>query len=256
VRLIVGAPVAHRAWALPRWFECLAAQTVRPDGVVLLHSGNPEDETWRVAIEQATVHGFDLLIEHDHHWPHERTDNKRYATLAGLRNELLRLVRDKMRADLFLSLDTDIMLEDPETIQRLDCMLTDGCDLASCATFLHPAASAPDVDEEIFWAYNAGWVNKDRANPWDARDGWLRPLPNEIDWTATYRIDIPMGVWLGNRQVLDCRYKWHVSGEDLGFAQDLQEHGLVCRWDASLRARHYWQESHLPGTRANPLVIA
>lgn len=245
-RLIVGAPVAHRAWALPRWFECLASQTIRPDGIVLLHSGQPQDETWTVAREQADRHGFDLLIEHDERWPHERTDNpQRYETLAGLRNDLLGLVRDRMRADRFLSLDTDIMLHDPGTIERLGQMLDDGCDLASCATFLHPAASDPNVDNEIFWAYNAGWTNTERPNAWAARDGWLRPLPEELDWTATYRIDIPMGIWLGTRAVLDCRYKWHISGEDLGFAQDLQEHGLRCHWDASLRAKHYWQESHL-----------
>lgn len=236
--LVCGAPVANREWALPHWFECLASQTVRPDRLIFVHSGQWGDETWQALFTGAEQHGFDLDVLHDPRAPHQRIDNARYQTLADLRNQLLTAAQDA-RADQFLSLDTDVMLEQPDTIEHLQTMLTD-CDLASCATFLHPAASKPDVEHEIFWAYNAGWLPKDLT-----AHGFIRPLPNELDWDATHRIDIPMAIWLGNQQALYCRYAWHESGEDIAFGRALQAAGLICHWDPRVRAKHYWQPSHL-----------
>jgi hypothetical protein len=50
-----------------------------------------------------------------------------------------------------------------------------------------------------------------------------------------------------NRRVLEhCRYRWHESGEDLGFAQDLDRIGARCAWDTGLKARHLertWDET-------------
>lgn len=236
--LVCGAPVANRAWALPHWFECLAAQTVRPDRLVFVHSGRVDDDTWQALLVGARRHDFTIRLLHDPQAPHERTDNARFGTLANLRNTLLTTVQD-MGADQFLSLDTDVMLEQPDTIERLQAMVALGFDLASCATFLHPDASNPDVDHEIFWAYNAGWL------PMAGARGFIRPLPNEIDWAQVHRIDIPMAIWLGNRHVLGCRYSHHESGEDIAFAHSLRDADLKCVWDPRLRAKHYWQPSHL-----------
>ena len=140
MRLIVGAPVANRAWSLPRYFECLAAQTRRPDGFAFIHSGRPGDATWRTIVTETSRHGFDALdLWHNPAPPHQRHDDKRFATLATLRNELLEVVRDSIQADLFLSLDTDILLEDPRTIEQLEALiLAERCDVAqpvtSCTT--------------------------------------------------------------------------------------------------------------------------
>lgn len=237
-RLIVGCPVASRAWSLPTWFACLAAQTRRPDGFVFIHSGAPHDETWMVLQREAARHQFSpVVLHHNEAPPHPRHDNERFRTLVGLRNEMLRVARDGLGADLLLSLDTDVMFEDPHTIERLVEML-DECDVASPVTFLHPLASRPDADlSQPCWAYNAGW--------WGDGDTLARPIPEQLPWGDTLRIDIPMAVWLGNRQAMDCRYAHHPSGEDLGFAQDLREHGLTCLWDTSLRARHVWCEQDL-----------
>jgi hypothetical protein len=59
-------------------------------------------------------------------------------------------------------------------------------------------------------------------------------------------IGVPMAAIAMNRRVLrDCRYRWHESGEDLGFAQDLDRIGARCAWDTGLKARHLWDETHL-----------
>lgn len=243
-RLVCAAPVAYRAWALPRWFECLAAQTRRPGVVILLHSGTPRDDTWMTAEREAARHGFDLVLRHDGRQPHQRHDNERFRTLVDLRNRLRALALTE-GAERYLSLDTDVMLTNPHTIQRLEQHVAGGADIASPATFLHPAASDPDVTEDIFWAYNAGWWPVGEGDVHDPHRGWLRPQPHEICWGTAMRIDIPMAVWLGNLKALSCRYEWHYSGEDLGFAQDLDERDLLVVWDTALRAEHIWCEQHM-----------
>lgn len=248
-RLVCAAPVADRAWALPTWFACLAAQTRRPDLVLLLHSGSVQDDpTWETAHEQARAHRLPLIMLHDSRPPHDRHDNERFRTLADLRNRLLRVARD-LRAERYLSLDTDVMLDDPQTLERLEGWIDDGADIASPATFLHPAASDPAVDEEIFWAYNAGWWAP-HGTRHDPRRPWVRHECAAIDWGRAHRIDVPMAAWLGSGRAFDCCYEWHESGEDLGFAQDLDERALTCVWDAGLRAKHIWCREHLQAAEA------
>lgn len=248
-RLIAAAPVADRAWALPRWFHCLARQTRRPDGVLLIHSGEIRDDTWEAAVSAACAHGFELNIQTNDLTAHARHDNERFRTLAALRNELLERVGD-LGAELLLSIDTDVMLTNAHTIERLEHHIDEGADIASPATFLHPAASDPAVEgDHTFWAYNAGWW-KDGGTPHDPTRDWVRHETQAIHWGSAHRIDIPMAVWLGNEKALDCRYEWHRSGEDLGFAQDLDERDLLCVWDTGLRAEHIWCPEHLRAQEA------
>lgn len=242
--LIVGAPVADRAWALPHWFECLSRQTRQPDGFVFLHSGRADDGTAQ-AIWDGVSDTWCCLV-HDQRAPHSRHDNERFATLADLRNQMLKLAVGQMRADLFLSLDTDIMLEDPRTIERMVEMLNEGAEVASVHTAFHPLASDPEAEVDGHcWAYNAGWWRPGSSLD-DSQRPWERPTPDQVPWGETLSIDIPMGVWLADRDVLErCRYRWHEGGEDLGFAQDLDRHDFECWWDTSIYAPHIWQASHL-----------
>lgn len=249
-RLIVGCPVANRAWSLPYWFECLAAQTRRPDGFAFVHSGHVGDDTWIALQREAARHGFrNVGIHHDVSPPHPRHDNERYRTLALLRNRMITLAAGALQADLLLSLDTDIMLENPATIETLVGLVEQGYDIATPVTFLHPAASDPDTDAEIFWAYNAGWwAPGGRLD--DPRRAWLRPAPDSIEWGAQIEIQVPMAVWLGNAAAMRCRYRWHEGGEDLGYAQDVDEHGLRVIWDTSLKCQHVWCETDMHAIEA------
>lgn len=245
MRLIVGCPVADRAWSLPTWYRHLAAQTRRPDGFVFVHSGTRYDDTWDAVWREAATNDFPKpVLHHDERTPHQRHDNGRFGTLVVLRNEMIRIARDRLHADLLLSLDTDVMLEDPRTIERLVEML-DECDLASPLTYLHPGASKPDADlSQPCWAYNAGWWRQDGRLD-DPQRPWERPHPDKIPWGKTLQIDVPMAVWLAGRRAMACHYAFHESGEDLGFAQDLDRHELTCLWDTSLLCRHVWQETDL-----------
>lgn len=239
-RLIVGCPIANRAWAVGHWVDCLARQTRRPDAFAFIHSGDGDTMTamWRCLL----AHRFDTVrVQHDARPAHPRHDNARFATLAALRNQLLNLVQS-MGADLFLSLDSDIMLEDPRTIERLCDLVDDGADIAQPVTFLHPLAPRTwSPAEQTCWAYNFGWLSGDTG----PRARWTRPSPNDLPWGSVMRITVPMACWLGNRCAIDCRYEPHESGEDIGYALSLRRAGVECVVDSGLYAPHVWEEGRL-----------
>lgn len=212
--------------------------------LAFVHSGG-RDSTWRAIRREADRHEFRFAYTHFPRPAHQRHDNERYRTLAEARNELLRSVQ-AVEADLFLSLDSDIMPEDPETIERLERLIVeDGFDLAQPVTFLHPQAPPTWSPAQLpCWAYNAGWFPPGRELDGCKRP-WTRPAVENIPWGSRVEIDIPMACWLGNRRTIDCRYRWHESGEDIGFAQDLERAGLRCVWDTGLYARHIWADVDL-----------
>lgn len=239
-RLILGAPVANRAWALPAWFDHLAAQSRPPDGVVFVHSGHRGDETWEALRHGAALLGLDhVRVVHDPAPAHERGDPARYATLARLRNRLLAEARLFENPDVFVSLDSDVLLTDPSTLENLEGHLHAGADTASPVLWL---ASDHQPDSE---AYNAGWWATTDTGSGD-RAFYRRPVA-AIPWGETVQIDVPMAAVAMNRRVLDrCRYRWHECGEDLGFAQDLDLIGARCVWDTTLVAKHVWSQAELP----------
>lgn len=243
MKLIVGAPVARRDWILPRWFDALDKQTRRPDGLCFVHSGGIGDATWQQLRAGATRLRVPVRIDHDASTPHGRNDNDRFRTLARIRNRLLDQVAD-LDADLFLSLDTDILLQDPTTIARLERLVTSGdCDIAAPLAFLHPGAPAAwTPGQTVCWAYNFGFLTGDQ----DPHRSWQRPHPSALPWGELVRMHVPMGAWLGNRAAIDVPYDWHVSGEDLGYAHNARDAGLECIADTSLYACHVWSPEHLP----------
>lgn len=240
--LLVGCPIANRAWALPEWFRCLDAQSRRPDGLVFVHSGyagdDPssyrEDPTWLACEAGAEMLGVPIHLHHDPGFWHPRHDNQRFHTLARLRNVMLDLA-DGLDADQFLSLDSDIMLRNPDTIQTLLGLIDEGWATASPVTWLHPAGKGS-------WAVNAGlWNHASGPVP-----SWVRPDPEGLPWGANIRIDIPMAAMLMNRKVIEkVRYRWHEGGEDIGFAHALREQDCTNVWATSLEAEHIWSERHM-----------
>lgn len=248
-RVVLGAPVAHREWVLPAYFDAIAAQTVRPDAFLFVHSGTRYDATWQALAAGAALVGRDeLTILHDSRPPHQRHDNARFGTLAVLRNTLLAMAVGMLDADVLISLDTDVLLEDRRTIERLLELLDEGWDTASPVTWLHPLG-------EGSWAYNAGWWSWPAADRQLGGRGphrpWTRPGPEHVAWGVTLAIDVPMAATAMSRRVLErCRYRWHEAGEDLGFAQDLDRLGMACAWDTTLKARHVWDPTQLEAAPA------
>lgn len=249
MKLVVAAPVCHRAWALPTWYRCLASQTRPPDEILFVHGGARGDKTWD-AIDDCTAETRIRTHRlHDNGDCHQRHDNERFHTLARLRTFMLASCRVFTDADVVLSLDTDIMLEDPTSIEQLAGMLG-RVDVASCLTNFHP---------DMQWTRNAGYLGNEGHHPREALDAgkpedlgtwpWRRAeIDPQFAEGGIQPIDIPMGiVMLGPRAFRQRQvpYRWHESGEDIGFGINLKLAGLDAGWLPSVTARHVWDETKL-----------
>jgi hypothetical protein len=247
VKLVVGAPVCDRDWALPRWFECLRQQTRPPDEYVFVVN-DVTGNTRRLLHDLAPVEVPQLSYAVDETRYIPRQERQRhsaehvYGDFAKRRNALLRMVL-KRDPDVFLSLDTDIMLEDPTVIGRLLQLLsapkklTEGPPaLVAPCTFLHPTGRASECFNAAWWA---------AGDPGSPDRAWRRATAEDAA-EGVQLIDIPMAAVMMRRSVAErCRYRYHAQGEDLGFAQDLERLGYRCLWDPDLEVRHVMSEDAL-----------
>ena len=117
MHVVVGAPVAERAWVLPRWYEAVIAQA-RPglDVEVVCHYTQSSDATlalltgWGATVicdpslPTRTLHSIER-----HTWRFGRRGGDA-GYMAHLRNVLVEWVESATDADYFFSLDTDIIL--------------------------------------------------------------------------------------------------------------------------------------------------
>ena len=238
-------------WIGPAWFRCLGEQSLQPSAYcfVVSRDGPAASDIGPYVPSGATL---DLMrLSQPFHDRNARNgdpkDRCRAQHFSDLRNaaRMLALATD---CDLFLSLDTDVLLEDPQAIEKMVNTLLGprrgnplapyAWDLVSPLTYLHPQGDASGC-------YNAGlW----RAGaPGDPQRIWERVGVNEaVCRKPPVRIQIPMAVYLMRRQVLAmCKYKSHEAGEDMGFADALDQHEFRCGWMTDLKVRHVWGESYL-----------
>lgn len=230
-RIVLGAPVADRAWALPRWLDQIEQQTVQPDALVFVHTdtGDGTREILRAAQDRWPVEIVDAPGPVVHRRDRNRDRVGAYSMLADLRNRLLDHALG-LNADVIVSLDTDIFLTESTAIEQLVDRL-DKAPLSTPLVYLHEQGVTAGT-------YNAGyWV--------DAGSGperrWRRPSVAEFLNAAgrPRQVDVPMACVAMRRDVaLTCRYRYHEAGEDLGFGLDLDRNGLWADWLTGLHCPH------------------
>jgi len=229
----VAAPVADRAWALERWFHYLERQTVQPHAFAFVATDTGDGTVGALRCGWAEVA---VQVAREQYIPRERRQQDlRFFTeqIAMLRNRLMQLALSMHPTHIF-SLDTDIMLTDPTTIERL----LEACDWCPLA--------APMVSlSEHFPCYNAAqWFSRD---PGPTR-AWRRLEPSdEFLADATWiPVDIPMAAVMMRSWVPEgCSYGYHEAGEDMGFALSLDRHGFRTAWLPHVETVHVMQPARL-----------
>lgn len=213
MRLLVGCPVAHRDWVLPRWFDhveaaCVVAD-VEPEFVFVCDRRDPSWACIEMLAPDARIVPCVTTRGRD-----ERQWNpRRYVEMASLRNELLRAVR-QAKPDAFLSLDSDILLHPAqlglllESLQRFDavggrCYMTKtGVKFPSYAML--------------------------------GKSGSLqRP-----DAVGVFEVDVIMAIKLMGPAALEVHYQVDAQGEDIGWSKACRGHGLRLGWDGRVAAKH------------------
>jgi hypothetical protein len=233
----IGAPVAERAWILPRWFECLRKQTLQPVGFIFIYSKS-KDATWDVLREHCPEDAH--LIAKKTVLPYytreqrgsDPSDQWRAQHMSDLRNSLRREFMGTDGEYLF-SLDTDILLQDETTIQKLvqsiDPYVTD---------VVQPLVHLSPLEDQSA-AYNAGWLG---PGEFDFTQPWFRASHDQVlSMHSPITIEVPMAAVMMRRHVVGMtKYKAHECGEDIGFAQGLKKHKFVVKWRTDIKTRHVW----------------
>jgi hypothetical protein len=233
MHLLIGCPVAGRAWIMDTWFahveESLVCAGVDDAEYVFL--ADQTDPTVEVIIDSC---------ERPLHWVwHEEGENgrtwdleggrtwnaKRYDYMVEIRNLLLAKVRS-LQPDLFLSLDSDILL-DPKTIGllmedvgRFDAvglkcyMTTTGKQFPSYAMLRGSALFRKDID--------------------------YGPSP----------VDVIMGGKLMTPKAYSVDYKFDSHGEDIGICRAWKDAGVSMGFEGRVVNKHVMAESWL--TRVDP----
>lgn len=217
--ILIGCPVYQREWILPDWFAAIEGQTIPLDQLGFIFEVDPQDLTTIEALmDFSEVHPelrcFDIIVndreEHAHHPEGHRSWNvMRYQAMANMRNDLLNRVTCK-DPDRYFSLDSDILLENPTTIEKL-VELTETLDAVSPLTFMTPDGT--DFPNVMTWASEPG--------------GYAMRKTHTYPIGSVFQSDIIMAAVMMSKQVYqNSRYGVHRQGEDLGWSADCAMKGL------------------------------
>jgi hypothetical protein len=213
--LMIGCPVAHRAWVLDRWFDHIemAAKNafVEPEFVFV---GDPKDRSFEVIRRRA---GDFTLVE----VPNGKGDDTRvwnqdrYRVMVDLRNRLLGAVRD-LQPDYFLSLDSDILLHPFVLDSLLDDMAKDTYDAVGAKTYMtQTGTNCPS------WARLS-----------------TRGDLQRYDTEGYFPCQVIMAVKMMRASAYGVDYELHVQGEDIGWSLACQRAGLKLAWDGRYGSKH------------------
>lgn len=222
MRLIVGAPVYQRAWALGRWFDSLFRQKMdlKQTGLVFAHtSGN--DSTLEIIEKWGQKFDSLSIIPCEDVKAFGDRDPERYYSLAILRNRIFDKLRE-IQPDYYFSWDSDILL--PEG--TLKGLLKDKKNIVGPYVDLVPPNGIPNCATKI-------------------GDGFRRrkPYAQFYPQTGLYEVDAVFAVSLMEQKVFNaCSYGYHPGGEDFFMAQQCIDAGFHSFVDARFIGQHLYHK--------------
>lgn len=237
MNVLIGLPIYDRAWIVPDWFAAIEQQNFPLENLGFIFITAPHDpETIRELVRWSEAHPqvtcFDIVTNydepHDGHpegsriWTHAK-----YAKMATLRNQLLDLVTCR-EPDLFFSLDSDILLENPNTIRYLAQL---SAHLPAISPLLYMTPQNIDFPSTMSWLDNPG----ERA----AR------APDYPIGTV-FQTDVIMAAKMMTPDVYRrVRYEFHHQGEDLGWSAQAARLGIPLYAATTIYCPHIMSRSKL-----------
>lgn len=234
MKILIGMPVYKRAWILRDWFAAIEAQSIPLDQLgFIFELGPDDDETHNILYDWHANHPqvwcFDGIIrENERHAMHadgfrEWTHGK-YYTLVNLRNNLLeRAVCHQ--PDRYFSLDSDILITNPKTIEHL-ANLTESLDAVSLLCYMR-WKHARDVEHPsvMSWQTEHGGRAERRLQEYPLGD--------------LFQSDVIMAAKMMSKQVYEnVRYRWHRQGEDVGWSAEAYHQGFNLYCASNIYAPH------------------
>lgn len=239
MKLLISLPVYKRSWILPLWFSLIEKQeglSMSDVGFSFQLAPYEEDkETHDVLFDwfssNPKVSSFVLNtisdIPHRHHDDgHRYWDGKEYNKMTLMRNALLDTA-NALEPDFLFSLDSDILLENPDSINRLISYCKPGTAVSPLMFMTHHGVNYPSV---------MSWVDKPGGRA-------FRDL-NNYKLGTIFKADIIMAAVMMSPEAYNkTRYQHHHQGEDLGWSFSCYQNNIDLYSVSNLYCPHIMHKS-------------
>lgn len=238
--ILIGCPVYSRDWILPKWFEYIMAQDYPQDDMGFLfivssgdkptidklfefQANNPQIAYFDVIEEDGVSHSDHREVEGNSIYHRNWSSITSLEKMVRLRNIMVSRVRE-IAPRKFFSLDSDILLINPETISRLDELTDSEADAASPLIYMSDSDLHPGV---MGWKPNTDFRGMNLA---------IRDKSFEVgDKIST---DVIMAAKMMSPKAYGVNYIYHRQGEDLGWSWMCKMSGVRLACDTSVYASH------------------
>lgn len=219
MKLLIGCPIYKRDWILHHWIKCIINQSIDTSNIGFIFECSPDDEEtikilniWK-KLDKNIPH-FDIRIREDiPHFEHMNNGRQwtisKYENMVSLRNSLLDKARE-LDPDYYFSLDSDILIQDYNTLELLIAHIKSGADAVSPLMFMTPVGDLyPSV---MTWAK-------------DGTDKARRERRYRIG--SYFKADVIMAAKMMSKQVYNnVDYRLHEQGEDVGWSHNAMLNGF------------------------------
>lgn len=219
MKVIIGCPIYKRDWIFPLWAAAIEMQSIPLSDIGFIFETSPNDEsTVSLVNKWLSIHPEIPFAEVKEradipHFQHEENSRQwtmsKYHNMVNLRNSLLNTVR-QIQPDYYFSLDSDIIIKHPSTIELLINHVNEGADAVSPLMFMTPIGTQyPSV---------MNWIENDSD----------RAYRKESYPLGTYfKSDIIMAAKMMSKKTYNLiDYSFHIQGEDLGWSLNAKKHNL------------------------------
>jgi hypothetical protein len=236
MKILIGCPIYKRAWILNHWIGCINKQSVDLSNIGFIFETGPNDpetisilETWS-RLEKRFKHfeavSRDDISHHEHIANGRNWTVSKYENMVSLRNSLLSKARE-LEPDFYFSLDSDILLENPNTIELLIAHIKSGADAVSPLMFMTPQG---DLYPSVM--------------------NWREDIPNKAMRHRRYPLgtyfqsDIIMAAKMMSKKVYqNIDYTIHEQGEDVGWSLNAKNAGYKLYSASYIYAPHIMSEA-------------
>jgi hypothetical protein len=223
-RIVIGCPLSGREWAVKPWFDYVLASLIGLDLDVsfafVINEGDTVADVVHEYLQEIEMPGVFYEVPP---FPVETKDHVwsiyKYEYMAAIRNTLLELVQT-LKPDLFLSLDSDILLH-PQALQGMIASI-DGYGAVGGKTYLHRTNKLPN------------YANLNKTG------NLIRP-----DFKGVAEVDVLMAIKLMQPEAYNISYKTDRRGEDIGWSLNCQEAKVKLCFDGRFPSKHIMDYSQL-----------
>lgn len=211
MKLLIGCPIYQRDWIFPYWIFSIERQSVDLSDIGFVFIASENDTftiqcltSWKEKHPEVEV--FDIVYADQlNHFSHPEGQRhwtlSKYENMVNLRNLLLSKVRE-YQPDFFFSLDSDILISNPSTLELLMAHIKDGADAVSPLMFMTPVG-----------------IQFPSVMKWLDEPGGRAHRNHEFPLGDYFQSDVIMAAKMMSKNVYNnVDYSIHQQGEDLGWS--------------------------------------